>query len=107
MAQILRWFPREDARHRFVISFVFAAAIFLSLRGRFNLLTEVIATWDAFAVSALALAWITILTTPRTQLRAHAQLEDISRLAVFVFVVMAACVSLFAVGFLIRINRAE
>jgi len=33
--------------------------------------------------------------------------EDVSRFAIFIFVVMAACAALFAVGFLIRTNRAE
>ena len=107
MAQVLDWLPREDARHRFAISLVFAAVICVALRGRVSLLTNVIATWDAFAICALALAWITILTTPKTQLRAHAQSEDISRFAIFVFVVMVACAGLFAVAFLIRIHRAE
>ena len=107
MAQVLRWFPREDARHRFAISLAFAAVIFLSLRGHMSLLTELIVTWDAFALCSLVLAWVTIVTTPRSQLRAHAKLEDVSRFAVFVFVVMAACAALFAVGFLIRTNRAE
>jgi len=107
MTPLLRWVPREDARHRFAISLVFAAAIFLSLRGHVSSLTQVIATWDAFAVCSLALAWVTILTTPRSRLRAHAKAEDVSRFAIFIFVVMAACAALFAVGFLIRTHRVE
>ncbi len=91
MTPLLRWVPREDARHRFAISLVFAAAIFLSLRGHVSLLTQFIATWDAFVVCSLALAWVTILTTPRSRLRAHAKVEDVSRFAIFIFVVMAAC----------------
>ena len=68
--------------------------------------TEVIATWDAFAFSVLFLAWLTILTTPVHKLRSRAKEQDVSRVVIFVFVVVAACAALFAVGFLISVNKA-
>ena len=107
MTQLLRWIPHEDARHRFVISLAVAAGVFLSLRGHVSFLTESIATWDAYAVSALGLGWLTILTTPARDLRRHAKEQDLSRFAIFIFVVTAACAALFAVGFLIREHRIE
>jgi uncharacterized membrane protein len=94
-----------DARHRFIVSLVVAAAGWLSLRGRVQPSTQSIATWDIFATCILVLAWLTIITTPPHKLRARAQDQDVSRTVIFVFVVLAACAGLFAVGFLFFANK--
>jgi len=107
MARILDLICRQDARHRLVIALLAAAVVSLSLRGRVRPSTEVIATWDAFVFCVLFLAWLTILTTPVHKLRSRAKEQDVSRLVIFVFVVVAACAALFAVGFLISVNKAE
>jgi len=107
MARILDLICRQDARHRLVIAFLAATVVSLSLRGRVRPSTEVIATWDAFVFCVLFLAWLTILTTPVHKLRSRATEQDVSRLVIFVFVVVAACAALFAVGFLISVNKAE
>jgi len=107
MARILDLICRQDARHRLVIALLAATAVSLSLRGRVRPSTEVIATWDAFVFCVLFLAWLTILTTPVHKLRSRAKEQDVSRLVIFVFVVVAACAALFAVGFLISVNKAE
>lgn len=107
MARILDLICRQDARHRLVIALVAATAVSLSLRGHVRPSTEVIATWDTFVFCVLFLAWLTILTTPVQKLRSRAKEQDVSRLIIFVFVVVAACAALFAVGFLISVNKAE
>jgi uncharacterized membrane protein len=105
------WFPdlicRQDARHRLVVALVAATVVFLSLRGHVHPSTEAIATWDTFVFIVLLLAWLTILTTPVHKLRSRAKEQDVSRFVIFVFVVVAACAALFAVGFLISVNKAE
>jgi len=105
------WFPdlicRQDARHRLVVALFAATVVFLSLRGHVHPSTEAIATWDTFVFFVLLLAWLTILTTPVHKLRSRAKEQDVSRLVIFVFVVVAACAALFAVGFLISVNKAE
>jgi uncharacterized membrane protein len=100
MANALNWIARLDARHRLAISFIAAGVVWFGLRGRVQLSTQSIATWDVFALSILGLAWFTITTTPLHELRARAQGQDLSRTVIFVFVVLAACAGLFAVGFL-------
>jgi uncharacterized membrane protein len=107
MGRILDLICRQDARHRLVIALFAATAATLSLRGRVHPSTEAIATWDTFVFCVLFLAWLTILTTPVHKLRSRAKEQDVSRLVIFVFVVVAACAALFAVGFLISVHKAE
>jgi uncharacterized membrane protein len=98
---------RLDARHRLVLALVAAAAVFFSLRGHVRLFTQSIATWDTYAFFTIVLAWLTILTTPTHRLRARAREQDVGRFVIFVFVVIAACAALFAVGFLISVNKNQ
>jgi uncharacterized membrane protein len=96
----MNWIARQDARHRIVISFLIAGAVWFALRHRVQPSTQCIVTWDVFALCILVLAWLTILTTPPEMLRVRAQKQDSSHIVIFVFVLVAACAGLFAVGFL-------
>ena len=81
------------------------AAVFFASRGHLRLWSAAIAGWNAFAVVILALDWVTILTTPQRKIRERAQQQDLSRLLIFIFVVVTACAALFAVGFLVSANK--
>jgi uncharacterized membrane protein len=105
MANTLNWIARQDARHRLVISLLVAGLVWFGLRGRVQPSTQSIATWDVFALCILVLAWLTITTTPPHKLRSRAQEQDVSRTVIFVFVVLAACAGLFAVGLLFFTNK--
>lgn len=94
-----------DARHRLVVSLLAAGAVWIVLRDRVQPSTQSIITWDVFALSILALAWLTIITTPLDKLRSRAQEQDVSRTLIFIFVVLAAFAGLFAVGFLFLANK--
>ena len=96
----MNWIAKQDARHRLAIALAIATAVWFGLRGRVQSSTQCIVTWDAFAVCVLVLAWLTILTTPPENLRARAQQQDLSHILIFIFVLVAACAGLFAVGFL-------
>lgn len=96
----MNWIAKQDARHRLLYSIIAALAVWFCLRGRVQPSTQSIATWDVFALSILVLAWLTILTTPPEKLRARAQMQDVSHIVIFIFVLVAACAGLFAVGFL-------
>jgi uncharacterized membrane protein len=96
----MNWIAKQDARHRIVISLATAATVWFTLRGRVQTSTQCIMTWDIFGVCVLVLAWLTILTTPPEKLRARAQMQDLSHILIFIFVLLAACAGLFAVGFL-------
>jgi uncharacterized membrane protein len=96
-----------DARHRFIIGLVAAVVLFVVSRSYTRASTDLIATWDTFALVVLILIWITIIFTPQNKLRERARLQDLGRTAIFVFVVIAACIALFAVGFLIRVHKED
>ena len=105
MASALNWIEKQDARHRLIISLVAAGLVWFGLHGRVEPSTQSIATWDVFAFCVLVLAWLTIITTPPHKLRSRAQMQDVSRTVIFVFVIMAACAGLFAVGLLFFANK--
>ena len=98
---------RPDARQRLILGLAAGAATFVVLRGELRLWSAAISGWNAFAFVILALDWLTIWTTPQRKIRQIAQQQDLSRFVVFIFVVVAACAALFAVGFLIREHKDQ
>jgi uncharacterized membrane protein len=98
---------RQDARHRLIFGVAAGGVAFIALRGQLRLWSAAIAGWNAFAAVILTLDWLTILNTPQRKIRERAQQEDLSRLLIFIFVVVAACAALFAVGFLIRAHKGQ
>ena len=106
LMSLLHWIS-GDARRRFALGVVAAAAAYFILPRNLPLPTRAIAIWDIFAFCAILLAWVTIMITPADGLRAHARAQDLSRLVIFGFVVTAACAALLSVVFVIRIHRAE
>lgn len=105
MNRAMSMLRKQDARHRIAVSAAVAAGVWLALNHRILHLTQSLATWDAFALCLLVLAWFTIISTPQKSLRARAQEQDFSRTLIFFFVIAAACAGLFAVGFLYYTNK--
>ena len=64
---------------------------------------QFILAWTSFAATILILLWTTILTAKPTEVRLIAKMQDSSRTIIFIFVLFASIVSLFAVIFLLRI----
>jgi uncharacterized membrane protein len=98
---------RQDPRQRLALGLAVGVAVFFASRGIVRFSSAVVAGWNAFAVVILALDWLTILMTPQRKMRQRAQQQDVSRLLIFLFVVVAACAALFAVGFLISVNKRQ
>ncbi len=91
----------QDARHRLLISLGLALLLFL-LMGRLQTVTRAVATWDVFAFCFLGLAGIAMGNATPEDIKRTANAQDSGRRFVFVFALVAACASLFAVLLLLR-----
>jgi uncharacterized membrane protein len=86
-----------DAHHRVAVALMVAALTFGISSRWLQLPVSLIASWDAFALCSLVLAWAgMIFTDARTRVR-EAQLQDSSRAAICGCVVFAAVAGLFGV----------
>jgi uncharacterized membrane protein len=63
---------------------------------------QFILVWSSFSFTILLLLWAIILTTTASEVKVIAGKQDSSRTIIFIFVLFAAIVSLFAVIFLMR-----
>jgi uncharacterized membrane protein len=96
-----------DAHYKLYISLGVALVVFLATYGRLSLPIHFMITWLAYALSSLALAWITILTSHPAQVKHEAHAQDSSRSLVFLFAVAAAFASLFAIVMLLQGSAEE
>jgi uncharacterized membrane protein len=90
-----------DAHHRFILASGFALLAFIGLNGHATYSTQLVGTWDVFAFSTVAMAWYTLSTKDPYEVRRDASLQDASRTFLFISVISAALVSLFAVFILL------
>jgi uncharacterized membrane protein len=65
-----------------------------------------VAAWDSFAVVALSLTWLTILTLPPVQIKKMARREDPGRVVTLALVVIGAGVALLAVLQLLQVSHS-
>jgi uncharacterized membrane protein len=92
---------RLEAHHRFTICAIFGILSFFSLGHALNLPFRLILGWDAYAACFLALAWTRIFSITPKEVVKMATLQHTSRMIIFVGVLIAACVSMVAVAFLL------
>ncbi|MEI6350875.1 MAG: DUF1345 domain-containing protein [Verrucomicrobiota bacterium] len=97
MERIKHW----DAHHRFLTALAVSAAVTLLTAGHLRLPVQLVAAWNAFSGCLLALTWFQIVTAQPAKFLSTARLQDSSRTAISLFVIAAACISLFAVTFLL------
>ena len=60
--------------------------------------TRAVITWIAYCASALLMTWYVLVSADPSEAAREACIQDSSRTAIFVFVVLAAIASVFAVG---------
>lgn len=97
-----KWFRNLDARPRLVISIVVFALVCILLPHWFKLPTRIIIAWNSSVVCFLAMAWLMMLSATPQKMRRSAQRQDEGRLAILTLVVVAACISLFAIGAMLK-----
>ena len=101
MKHPLRRLVEFDAHHRVAVALMVAALTFGISSRWLQLPVSLIASWDAFALCSLVLAWAgMIFTDARTRVR-EARLQDSSRAVIYSCVVFAAVAGLFGAGLLL------
>ena len=93
-----RMFGRVDSHHRFFIALGVAALSFALMPHYLTWPARILGTWNAFVYTTLGLIWTMILTAEPEEVVSKAKLEDSSRTAIFVIVLLGACTSVFAVA---------
>ncbi|MEO7521319.1 MAG: DUF1345 domain-containing protein [Gemmatimonas sp.] len=91
---------------RLLVALAGSALTALLLPHGMAMATRAVAAWDGFALIALVLTWITILTLRPTQICTLAQREDPSRVLSLTLVVAGAGASLLAVVVLLKSSMA-
>ena len=91
-------FGHWDAHHRLFISLGIAALVCLAVPWSWHWPTRAVVTWIAYSVSTLLMTWYVLISADPSEAAREACIQDSSRTAIFIFVVVAAIASVFAVG---------
>ncbi|HEX3383737.1 MAG TPA: DUF1345 domain-containing protein [Mucilaginibacter sp.] len=95
-------FMKMDAHHRVMISLVAGVVTFLVVSPSLSLPSALLFAWMGFALIAIILMWITILSSHPREVQKIAKLQDSSRAMISAMVIIASVFSLLAVYFLLR-----
>lgn len=87
---------------RLGISIVVSVVVLLTLPSTLLLRLRLVAGWDAFALTALTLIWLTILKLEPAHIRKVAQTEDPSRTVSLILILFGATAALLAVLVLLQ-----
>jgi uncharacterized membrane protein len=98
-------FFQLDAHYRLYIALLIAAVVFFFIRATLSTTGVVLLTWSSFALSIIISDWILIFTCHPKEIRGVARLEDSSRTLIFIFVIVAALVSLVSILFLLKSDK--
>jgi uncharacterized membrane protein len=96
-----------DAHHRLLVALLGAAAVAVFGGGFWPLPVTVVMTWDLFSLVLLALAWVRIAAGTPTHYSGGERMQDFGNRLIFMGVLTAACMSLFAVGYLLGTGKPE
>ena len=107
MLGLLRHIGHLDSHVRQIAAILIAVVTFLLFFGHGRSpITHFVAIWDIYAIVLILMAWITICTANPRTVQHLARLQDSSRTLIFTFVILAACMSLFAVILVLREHKA-
>lgn len=107
MDKFLERIARLDAHQRLFIGLATSTLVLGIVYGRLPWITQAVIVWISYACTVLSLMWTTILNAHPAEIRKRIRLQDSSRIAIFIFVVLAALISLFAVMYLINSIEGE
>ena len=95
-------FNKLENHYRIAICFIIAIIVFFLTKKNFSPAINYMFGWIAFAFSHLTFSWITILTSHPKNVKHIAKKQDSSRSVIFLFVIVASLISLFAIIYLLK-----
>lgn len=98
-----RWSIRKIS----LLSVLLAGLVSLLLPSWFHLPTRMLCVWDTGMICFLGLTWSAMMKATPETMRRYARQEDIGRLVILSLITMAACASLFAIGFILHDKGAS
>lgn len=102
MHSLLLFISKMHRTLRLVISVIIGSAVFFYAHQKASLEASFMYAWIGFSASVLLFSWLTILVDNRHEIAVVATEQDSSRLMIFLFVVTAAFISLFAIILLLK-----
>ncbi len=102
MRKILSYIDKLNRIFRLVIALAMAGLVFVLLHNKHSFAITFMASWIAFAATTLFITWSTILVFHPKEISHVANEQDTTRLVMFLFVVAAAFISLFAIVLLLQ-----
>lgn len=90
------------ARPRLLISIAIAGLVFFLLPDWLRLSAQIIITWNSGVICFLILAGLLIHQSTPGRMRRRAQVEDEGRWAILASIIIGACISLLAIGFMLK-----
>jgi uncharacterized membrane protein len=106
-SKLVNWINKLDAHYRLYLSVGAAIVVFLIISKLYPAPIYIMAAWLAFAGTNLLLSWITILTSHPIEVKKGAKIQDSNRSLIFLIVVAASLISLFAVILLLKSSKQD
>jgi uncharacterized membrane protein len=100
-------FERLHAIHKIIICIVLATAAYFIADIKGSALIRVMIGWNTFSLCMIIMEWITFKITTPDEIRKQAQVQDASRAAIFIIVLISAFASFFAVLLLVISGKEE
>ena len=102
MRKVLLSIDKLSRIYRLVIALAAGMIVFFCLNGNHPFAITFMASWIAFAATTLFIIWSTILVFHPKEISGVANEQDTTRLVMFLFIIAAACISLFAIILLLQ-----
>jgi len=102
MRKLLSYIDKTNRIFRLVVALATAGLVFVVLYNKHSFAITFMASWIAFAATTLFITWSTILVFHPKEISHVANEQDTTRLVMFLFVVAAAFISLFAIVLLLQ-----
>jgi uncharacterized membrane protein len=92
------WIANLGAKRRVLIAIALGVVAYVALPRSVSWNTRVIVSWNAAALTDLALAWTIVGISDAKATREHALSQDTSGYVIFLFVLFAACASIVVIA---------